>query len=244
MDDPEQPPILEIDRILETIVALERRVGERFPDSGLRSVCKVLLQLGEKTRGRIEWVQRPNLALRALVVLLIALIAVGLAAAFLSLKRETGPLGFIEVVQAVESGINDAVFLGIAVFFLWTIERRIKRARILRAIHELRSLAHVVDMHQLTKDPARSIDPTGDTASSPKRTLTPFELTRYLDYCTEVLSLIGKVSVVYIQSIDDSAVLHSAGEVETLTTGLSRKIWQKLMILELRLPGLDRPSTT
>src|SRR5258708_24597219 len=29
---------------------------------------------------------------------------------------------------------------------------RIKRARALKAMHELRSLAHIIDMHQLTKD--------------------------------------------------------------------------------------------
>jgi hypothetical protein len=34
-----------------------------------------------------------------------------------------------------------------------TIETRVKRRRALRAIHELRSIAHVIDMHQLTKDP-------------------------------------------------------------------------------------------
>ena len=47
------------------------------------------------------------------------------------------------------------------------------------------------------------------------------------------------MSVLYIQAIDDSTVLASANEVEMLTTGLSRKIWQKLMVLNLRAPLRD-----
>ena len=36
--------------------------------------------------------------------------------------------------------------IGVGVFFLVTFERRLKRRRILKAIHELRSAAHIVDM--------------------------------------------------------------------------------------------------
>ncbi|MEM9803472.1 MAG: hypothetical protein AAGA20_24355, partial [Planctomycetota bacterium] len=153
-----ETPILEIDRILQTTKALERRVGERFPDSGLREVCGQLLVLGGRTRERMAWLSRPIWPLRALVIGLVGLVGGALVVGLVGYVKLPGKLGFLEVVQAVESGINDVIFLGIAVFFLWTLERRIKRARALRAINELRSLAHVVDMHQLTKDPARSLD--------------------------------------------------------------------------------------
>lgn len=33
------------------------------------------------------------------------------------------------------------------------------------------------------------------------------------------------------QELDDAVALAAVNEVESLTTGLSRKIWQKLMIL-------------
>ena len=52
------------------------------------------------------------------------------------------------------------------------------------ALHELRGVAHVIDMHQLTKDPRGMKFKAIATASSPERTLTPFQLTRYLDYCS------------------------------------------------------------
>jgi hypothetical protein len=88
-------------------------------------------------------------------------------------------------------------------------------------------------MHQLTKDPERIIFHGADTASSPHRTLTAFELSRYLDYCSELLSHVSKIAALYAQSFDDSVALAAVDEIEALTDGLSRSIWQKMMILSL-----------
>ena len=70
-----------------------------------------------------------------------------------------------------------------------------KRNRALKLLHELRSLAHIVDMHQLTKDPGIHHRP----AIPGLRLLAPahddrVELSRYLDYCSEMASLIGKIA--------------------------------------------------
>lgn len=46
-----------------------------------------------------------------------------------------------------------------------------------------------------------------------------------------MLSLLGKISVLYVQRFDDAVALAAVNEVEQLTTGLSRKIWQKLMMI-------------
>jgi hypothetical protein len=59
----------------------------------------------------------------------------------------------MDLVQFTEAGLGAIVFLGAAVLFLVTVELRMKRSRALAALHELRALAHVVDMHQLAKDP-------------------------------------------------------------------------------------------
>lgn len=48
---------------------------------------------------------------------------------------------------------------------------------------------------------------------------------------SETLAVIGKIAAVYAQTSDDAAALAAVDEIEDLTTGLSRKIWQKLMIL-------------
>src|SRR5207249_1586436 len=134
---------------------------------------------------------RPNLALRVGAWALIAVIVYIGVQALLHLNlamRWPDVAGFLQSSQAIQN----VVFLGVAVLFLANAETRIKRHRAHSALHELRSIAHIVDMHQLTKDPDQFLAGSGATGSSPRRTMTPFELSRYLDYCTELLSLLGK----------------------------------------------------
>ncbi len=146
--------------------------------------------------------------------------------------NEDSRIGLTELVQVVEAGINDIVLIGAAIFFLMTVETRYKRGRALASIHELRSIAHIIDMHQLTKDPERITNKNySTTEASPKSNMSKFELRRYFDYCSEMLSLTGKIAAVYVQEFNDSVALASVNEVETLCTGLSRKIWQKVSIL-------------
>lgn len=118
---------------------------------------------------------------------------------------------------------------------------RYKRSLALRSLHALRSLAHVVDMHQLTKDPAIILAGTSfkPTESSPQRTMTPYQLTRYLEYCSEMLSLTSKLAALHVQFLDDPVVLDAVNDIESLTQGLSNKIWQKIMILDLAGPEKD-----
>jgi hypothetical protein len=85
-------------------------------------------------------------------------------------------------------------------------------------------------MHQLTKDPEQILQ-QGTTESSSLRRMTAFDLGRYLDYCSEMLSLTGKVAALYVQGFDDGVALQAVNEIEDLTTGLSRKIWQKLTLV-------------
>ena len=136
------------------------------------------------------------------------------------------------MLQAVEAAANIVVLLGAAVFFLISLETRLKRNRSLRDLHVFRSIAHVIDMHQLTKDPSSALASDYATASSPQRTMTPFELTRYLDYCSEMLSLTSKLAAVYAQNLPDPVVIDAVYDIESLTTDLSQKIWQKITILD------------
>jgi len=62
--------------------------------------------------------------------------------------------------------------------------------------------------------------------------MTPFQLCRYLDYCTELLSMISKIAALYVQNFPDESALEAVDQVESLTNGLSRQIWQKIMILD------------
>ena len=223
--------------IIATIETLERRVAERFPGSGLRRLCRELLAIAGDAQHRVESIAHPNRPLRVGVGILITLILLIVGAALSSLHLPATVNDFGAFAQALDAGINDVIFLGIAIFFLLSIERRIKRRRALAALHELRSIAHIVDMHQLTKDPESVAGNGPPTESSPERTMTRFELGRYLDYCSELLSLVSKIAALYVQRFDDEVVLGAVNEVETLTNGLSRKIWQKIMILDTAAGG-------
>ena len=98
-------------------------------------------------------------------------------------------------------------------------------------LHQLRSVAHVVDMHQLTKDPELVLNPIEATDSSPVRTLSRDQLERYLDYCAELLALTSKLAALHAQRLQDPVVLEAVNDLENLTSDLARKIWQKITIL-------------
>lgn len=88
-------------------------------------------------------------------------------------------------------------------------------------------------MHQLTKDPNVILNSVSIiTPSSPSREMTPFELNRYLDYCSELLSLTGKIAALYVQESRDAVILTAVTDIENLTNDLNRQIWQKLIILQ------------
>ena len=224
---------LDSEKIVDTIGTLHRRIDERFPDSGLAKVCRELLTIAGESQERSAWIAKPHRALRVITWLVLIIMAVGLIVVLASAAWPRGGFELVGLVQGLEAGLNITILFGAAALFLITVEVRIKRKRALKAIHELRALAHVIDMHQLTKDPERLR--AQDTASSPKRTLRAPELIRYLDYCSEMLSLIGKLAALDVQKFDDPVALAAVNEVEELTTGLSRKIWQKIMILNVIL---------
>ncbi|MEI9936045.1 MAG: hypothetical protein WDO69_02350 [Pseudomonadota bacterium] len=233
---------LDPEQIVATASRLERRIEERFPGAGLAKLARELTQVTREAQALSAWLAAPNKPLRIGVTLAImALLAVVLAAAA-TLRGETGPHNWADWVQSLEAMVNDAVFVGVAVYFLLGLETRQKRARALAALHVLSSLAHIVDMHQLTKDPERIVSGGPSTPSSPARTMSAFELTRYLDYSTELLAIISKVAALYVQELADPVTVSAASAVEDLAINLSRAIWQKIVILDRVAPSVPATS--
>lgn len=233
---------LDPDQIIETVRAVHGRIEVQFPESGLGVQCAKLLDIAEHAREQTEWISRPILWLRGLTALLVAGLVTAVVGivwglystpvvrdAFGGIPSDSGV--FFEAVQAVDAGMNELVLLGLVLFFFWSIEGRIKRRRALLAIHELRSMAHIIDMHQLTKDPTWIRHPPGAGAVG-DRTMSVTELIRYLDYSTDMLSLTGKIAALYVQDFHDAVALSAVNEIELLTTSLSGKIWQKLSMLD------------
>jgi len=221
---------LDPEKIIETVRALHRRIEERFPGSGLGKVVSELLLVAEETAARTLWIQQPHFPLRAAAGAL-SLAVVALVVVLLLNIHQFKLDDFTNSVQALDASIGSVVFIGAAILFFVSWENRIKRSRALKAIHELRALAHIVDMHQLTKDPESALR-SRPMSSPSKRVMTPFELTRYLDYCSDAMALISKIAALYVQEFQDPVLLDSVDDVEDLTAGFSRKIWQKITILE------------
>ena len=229
---------LNADRIVETLEKLHARVNERFPDAGLAHVCAGLTDVARLTKERAARIEVPNYWLRfgSVTVIALGIAAIMYVASIIEYKHSQDNL--FGVVQGIEALINVLVASGIAIFFLTTIESRWKRQRALDHLHELRTIIHVIDMHQLTKDP--SSGKGSRTRSSPDRNMTAYELQRYLDYCSEMLSLSAKLATLYAQSSRDAMVISAVTELEQVSSNLSHKIWQKITLIkgaeELREP--------
>ena len=223
---------LQPQKIVDTAAQLERRIADRFPAAGLRQVASELHRVAQEAVLRCEQIKRPHLWLRAACVLLVTAIVGVLILIGLNVHSSGDELRELDnFAQTMEASLGSLFFIGATLAFLFSLERRLKRERALSALHELRAIAHIVDMHQLTKDPENLLQGTR-TPSSPPRTLTAFELGRYLDYCSELLSIVAKVGAIYVQEFPDADAVDASDQLAALTNGLSRTIWQKIMILD------------
>lgn len=225
---------LEPRHIIETAERLQRRIEERFPGSGLGRIAQSVLRHAREADVRSTTIGKPHLPLRFAAWALGAVLAMGLGAVVLQVRVDGSIGNLAELLQGADAAANLTLLLGAAIVSVLKLEDSLRRKKALAIIHELKALAHVVDMHQLTKDPEAVSGNATRTESSPKRTLTPFELGRYLDYCSELLSVLGKIAAVYAQRVQDPVVLEAVDGTESLSTDLSRKIWQKIALLRER----------
>jgi hypothetical protein len=185
------------------------------------------------TAARARRLARPYLGLRLLAgaVLLAGLAAQIYLGRLIDWSGIVARANPVEGAEGLDAILNILILAFGALVFLVTLEKRWKRRRVLRYLYEFRSLAHVVDMHQLTKDPTVILSGAPPTPSSPARPMSEFELARYLDYCAEMQALIAKLAALYAERTQDREVTAAVNEIEELTSNLGRKIWQKIMIL-------------
>jgi hypothetical protein len=223
---------LVLDAIVHTSAALAERVRDRFPDRGIDAIAHELVTVGEETRARLECIRRPRWLLRISMATLAAVAVASLVLVVLVADIRVDADGFSEWLELLETGIQDLVYIAIAGFFIFRAEQRAKQREVLDGLYELRSLAHVIDMHQLTKDPRSALHPEDRREHSPERGDTVEDLSHYLDYCSEMLSIINKLAALYSQESQDPVILGAVSDIQDLTSSLSSKMWQKIMILE------------
>jgi hypothetical protein len=220
-------------RIIATVDTLQRRIAERFPASGLAAVCADLATLARTTAAEAQRLARPNLWFRGAVA---AILAIGLGTQLFFARTLTfaaPQADAVSVLQGLEAAVNLLLLMGAGIWSLLTLEERFRRRHMLTALHALRSIAHVIDMHQLTKDPTILLgNYHRRTAASTAQAMSEFELTRYLEYCAEMQALTGKLAALHAENMRDPVVIEAVNDIETLTTNLGRKIWQKITIIK------------
>jgi hypothetical protein len=217
--------------IVATLDALCRRVEARFPDAGLASVTREALAIGRETEARAARLALPDIRVRSGVAVVLALAAGALLVPAGLLHPAAEAQDAVDLVTGLEASVNLVILATGGIWFLVSLEERLKRRAALAALHELRSLAHVVDMHQLTKDPTTLTRAHVDTDASPRRCYTPASLTRYLEYCAELQALIAKLAALYAEGVRDSVVIEAVNDIESLCASMGRKVWQKITLI-------------
>lgn len=231
-------PLLDGHELIKTVHRLTERIRSSFPSAHLNQVAAQLQQVVERHAARSGTIRRPHWGRRltSLTLLLAGVATFGLLLATVRMKHD-GAWQIAEAMQTLDAGLSMLFFLGAGAAYVASLEQRSKRQRCLEALHELRAIAHIVDLHQLGKQPGFPAPtdaptivsaPAGTTTESP---LTTAQLVAYLEFCSEMLSLLGKVAALYVQGFPDERAVAAVDDIEDLTSGLSRKIWQKIMVL-------------
>jgi hypothetical protein len=225
---------LDSEALIGTVKQLRDRIDARFPQASLTNIANTVVEAAERANARAAEIRRPNPYVRASVFLLIGGIVAGLVYVATHLdygSAEKEVKGASAFVQFLDAALETVALLGGGAIFLVTLESRLKRARLIKSVHELRSLAHIIDMHQLTKSPDHYLKETHRTKASIEVKYDLYQVRRYLDYCSELLAMMSKVAMLYLEDQSDPVVLDAVDQIEDLTTSLSRKIWQKVSIL-------------
>ncbi len=140
LTNPSNAPVLDPRKIVITVERLRARIEERFPGSGLSSVAAGLAQTAQATAARVQALGRPSLALRSLAFLAVvagvaAQIYVARLVDWAAVIRRSDVVG---ITQGLDSVVNLLLLAFGAIWFVLTLERRLKHREILRRLFELR----------------------------------------------------------------------------------------------------------
>ncbi len=208
-------------RIIETAENLAGQIGERLPGSSLAALAVELVRIAHATEERARQARKPILAIRAGSFLAIGACVVLLSFIMMHVhaRWEFSTIG--EFFGATDAGFNLVALLAGAIWFLATIEARIKRKRALGAIEELREFIHVIDVTQLYYTPDFF-----KTESQPAHSSLKFDA-NYLMFCTQMLGLIGNLAPLYTRGAAGDSILRAVSDVELLAIAITTKLQSK-----------------
>jgi hypothetical protein len=213
---------LDPQKLIKTSASLAEWIKTEFPHAHLAKVAEEVQVFSKEAVAKAAKIREPIWLLRLGVW---GLIALALAAALHQVI--THPLD--QILRFLDDTKGAAVYIVGFIAVLIGLEVRWKRRRALTAVHQLRALSHIIDMHQLAKDQA--IAQFRDEES---------KMQEYLHACTALLALVSKIGQLYVDHFPDSVATSAVNDFEMITTGLSNKIWMK--ILSMKKVELEKSS--
>lgn len=151
---------LDAREVIQTIERLGERIEAHFPARNLADVCRELRKLAEICARDAHRIARPNWGLRVLsvagfigvvaglVVISIVMFGGDITRPFGTASSELEPF---TIADGLDHTFNIVALALVCLIFLSQLEQRAKRRRACKTLHALRSITHVIDMHQLTK---------------------------------------------------------------------------------------------
>ncbi|MFZ4699415.1 MAG: hypothetical protein ACOYMG_05150, partial [Candidatus Methylumidiphilus sp.] len=156
--NPNQQHRLDPAKIIQTAEHLASRVSSRFPDSTLAGLAADLAEIARETDERARLAREPNRLIRGVGWLVGVLGLLGLwyfvgriQTHLINAKMEFGTV--TDLFEAADAGFNILVALAGALWFLVTLEARVKRKQGLEHIGELLEFIQIIDVTQLYYTP-------------------------------------------------------------------------------------------
>ena len=223
---------LDPDKLCNAIQKLQRLVKKRFPKSTFYKTTMKLSEVAEKAKAvakdfggvkRAIWWTVIIIAPIALLFLMSSLLLIYLPIE--SKSTQTGLLDYSETIGLFVDWIILSVLGSLAIRKKYRLNRR-KPA--MQTLHQLRSIAHLIDLTQHNKN----YQTVKDKTLPLEKRMSAEDCIRYLNYSSQALSLTGKVAAIMIEDYNDSGVIAAVCELDTICNGISVKIWQKIETLQ------------
>ena len=224
--NPNQKHRLDPAKIIQTAEHLARRVSSRFPESSLAGLAADLVEIARETDERASLARNPNHLIRSLGWLAGVIALLGLWYLFSHIKTHliNANLEFesiTDLFEAADAGFNILIALAGALWFLVTIEVRVKRKQALEHIGELLEFVQLIDVTQLYYTP--ELYKSNLPPDTPK---ARFDHT-YLLFCNEMLAVIGNLAPLYTRGNMDDAVWRATSDVVMLANAIEGRLFAK-----------------
>jgi hypothetical protein len=225
--------------VAATASKLVERISSRFGQDHLTDVALQVERVARMSDAKLKKSLRLGRVIRWLTWPWVLAAALGIVAWIRSLHLTIELKDAGDLAQSLDSIFQLLLVLGAGAWFLLSIGSKVQRAALLKALQELNELAQVVDLIQLDKDPDRlhfSKEQRTDKSPTLGKANTAFLLSRYLDYCAELLSILAKVGCLYRDKVSDEVVLSRLGDFDRLTNQLRANISTKMSLISHSAP--------